>query len=227
MKVFTFLLVFVSIIGKAQSNKWKVYSKEEDYCNISLSLYNDSSYFYEKNCDWNSNINVGNWQFLNDTFFLTQIDTSNFKYVESIIKTRVTPLDSFLTIKIIDKNSKPVEGFEVISIPSDVDHALLTYKGIMIVDKNGMITKSVSSDSSGLITFRNRKIGTLKLLDIRQIFRKDILINYNIDLENYITVKLNLQKDLFRYPSIDWIKMDSLKIENEPFVFRTYKCKNK
>jgi hypothetical protein len=97
----------------------------------------------------------------------------------------------------------------------------------MIVDKNGMITKSVSSDSSGLITFRNRKIGTLKLLDIRQIFRKDILINYNIDLENYITVKLNLQKDLFRYPSIDWIKMDSLKIENEPFVFRTYKCKNK
>lgn len=225
MKLLTIILTLLSLICTAQKSTWRVYSEVNGFCSFSLQLFNDSSYSYERGCEGDSQVNIGSWLFVNDTILLMPIDTSNFECINSVSKTKDKTSDTCLTITIVDKYDKPVEDFQIAYIPKNFDQTLLTKKSMSFVNaRKKIITESICADHKGKILIKNRQKGLIKLLDIKQIFGKDILINFDLQKENNLIIKLNLQRNLFGYPSVEWVKMDSLKIENDPIVI---KFKNK
>ena len=218
MKILTSIFLLISLMTNAQEGIWKKYYINNGLCSESLKLYMDSTYFYETGCEERSYINIGRWTIFNDTIQLKPIDTLNFNCLMSITQNTNIYKDSII-LRVIDINDQPIKGFDVIYVPSTIEYKLINDPGeYTFVEKNkkDITLKSIETDDKGLAKLKGSESGSVLLVDLTQIFGKNLVIKKELFKSHSITIKLNLRQDAFLYHRIKWIDLKFLQLENSP-----------
>jgi len=226
MRILTIILLLIWSNLSAQPNIWRSYFKKNGLCATSLILYSDSNYFFETGCEGRSNVNFGTWTSNKKIIKLTPIDTANFKSLKSISTGKDEISDSTITIKIYDLYDQPIEKLNLAFIPSPFNQDIINERSnltVKVQDGPDVIIKCVATNKSGLVDIIVPSEGIIKLVDIKSLMHENVIIEADNLRFNEITIRLNLNKEVFKYPQIKWwtLVYDELKNQEKKLQFIT------
>lgn len=219
MKYLLLLLFPFSTYGQ---QVWKSYYKAtDDFCNLNITLYEDSTYLYETGCEERSNVNIGNWNIDKDTILLTPIQLGKFKSLIHVSKNEKKDTSSPITI--VDKYNSPIPNFGIIIIPPRKKYKLSSIDNFFFyefeINKTEIIISSKTTDESGTIYLNSREKyliqnrGFVLRLIGTELFGDENIIKFKKYINRAIEIKLDINKDIFKYPSSKWLFSNQKKLK--------------
>jgi hypothetical protein len=216
MKTILNILLLLPFMVNGQSEVYREYYEKNGFCSFSMKLFADSTYFYETGCEGRSNVNFGKWEILSDTIHLTPIDTVNFNKSISITYDRPKEKDSNLVIRVIDMYNRPIGDFDLIVVPKEIDSKWINMPGRFTLKQEGetdIFLESIKTDDNGYVSVNCNPKSVIKLIDVLQMFNINEIDYSEFNGEN-ITIKLNVMKEMFRYPELKWLQLPNNKLVN-------------
>lgn len=160
----------------------KVYIRGDWTFGNTLFINSDSTYCEEFDHGWYSEICVGKWSIISDSIILTPTSIDSFTMISHVHLGKIGNLHRQLTLRILDKEHMPVEGF-----------TLLNYNSTKSVAK-GKPSAYYETNSRGLVTLDYSKYDSIYF---PKLINQEVKIKA-INLPDTIALILNVNRDLFR-----------------------------
>lgn len=222
-KIILFILIIFGFgTAYSQTKTIQEYEKKSGFCSQSLKLYADSTYLYETGCEGRSFVNFGKWSSPKKGIIdLYPRDTTTFIFVDKVMESITQTADSTFLIKVIDQYGQPIKNFPmvVVSDAYDIENTisatgLYIYRNKLTneyeffepnhTDEQGIIFSAVKTSFHIIITFPHDKI----------------VIKYENSKYNTVSIKMALNREVFKYYDPKWIEMETCEFEGKTFVFK-------
>jgi hypothetical protein len=196
---------FLKLLGQANCNipitTKKFYSKN-GLCSQTIFLNSDFTYTSESGCEERSYVIMGRWKLKGDSVELSAYDTVKVPMICSIRGGRVPNKSNKRTTFIIkDKTGKPVENFLILPHGKGTKY-IYTDEGIT---ENPFAEEipfnSFETDKNGRIDVDHSLFDSLAFSKLASIMRRTVAFSTK-NLPAVITIRLNLNKEVFYYPVV-------------------------
>ncbi|MEZ4772588.1 MAG: hypothetical protein R3D00_05340 [Bacteroidia bacterium] len=196
------ILIFFIICGFAKSqNCFGEYFVKSEFCSNTISLWPDSTFFWEYGCEGRSNIQTGIFTVKGDEIYFRTIELDSFElifnveWVDSLDKNASKiPQELLPSFFLVDRNDEVIKGIEAVCYNIEGDYMSV------IDERNGWLFFSVNEATELYFPFLSKIFREFVRIEIPPNPEEKFILKITLNIEstflNYSMVKFRYNKRL-------------------------------